>query len=234
MPRIRIVLVRAESAANVGACARVARNAAADGLDLVAPGDWRTVECWRSAWGAQEVLEQARVFGDLPSALADAGLTVAFTGRRPAGRRPADVREAAAEIAALGREERAALVFGPEASGLSNEELIVCGRTATIPSHPAQPSFNLSHAVAIASYEVFRAARRRGDAQAKRATHADKERLLALLRQGLEAIRALPPRRAEAAFADWRLLVQRADLTAKELKLLEHVARKMASARQGG
>jgi len=52
MARVRIVLVRPESAANIGACARVSRNSGAEGLDLVAaPGDWRTVECWRTAWG---------------------------------------------------------------------------------------------------------------------------------------------------------------------------------------
>jgi TrmH family RNA methyltransferase len=234
LPRVRIVLVRPESPANVGACARVARNTGAEGLDLVQPGDWRTIECWRSAWGAQDVLEQARVFDALAPALADAGRSVALTGRRPPGPHPVDVRAAALEIAAFGPDETVALVFGPEASGLSNEELVVCGRTATIPSHGAQPSYNLSHAVAIACYEVHRAGRRGHDQPPRRATHGEKERLLELLRQGLEAIRALPPAYAESSFADWRALVQRADLTAKELNLLEHMARRMAGARRDG
>ena len=234
MPRVRIVLVRPESAANVGACARVARNTGADGLDLVQPGDWRTLECWRSAWGAQDVLEQARVFDALAPALADAGRSVAFTGRRPPGPQPDDVRDAALEIAALRPDETVALVFGPEASGLSNDELIACGRAATIPSHDAQPSYNLSHAVAIAAYEVHRAGRNVHAEPPRRATHAEKERLLALLRPGLVAIHALPEANADRCFSDWRALVQRADLTAKELNLLEHVARRMAGARRAG
>jgi tRNA/rRNA methyltransferase len=232
VPRVRVVLVRPESAANVGACARVVRNTGAEGLDLVRPGDWRTVECWRSAWGAHEVLEQARVFDSLVPALAEAALSVAFTGRRPPGLQRSDVREAAAEIAGLGRDETVALVFGPETSGLTNDEVIACGRAATIPSHRAQPSYNLSHAVAIAAYEVHRAGRRGQDEPPRRATHAEKEHLLGLLRQGLEAIRALPPANAERCFADWRALVQRAEWTAKELNLLEHAARKMAGARR--
>ena len=234
MPRVRIVLVRPDSAANVGACARVVRNTGADGLDLVQPGDWRTVECWRSAWGAQEVLEQARVFDDLVPALAETARSVAFTGRRPPGPHPVDVREAAQEIAALGREEAAALVFGPETSGLRNAELVACGLAATIPSHGAQPSYNLSHAVAIAAYEVHRAGRRGHDQPPRRATHAEKERLLELLRQGLGTIHALPEANAEGYFADWRALVQRTELSARELKLLEHMARKMAGARREG
>jgi tRNA/rRNA methyltransferase len=230
LARVRVVLVRPETSANVGACARVVRNTGASGLDLVSPGDWRTVDCWRTAWGAHEVLEEARAFDGLAAALGGASIAVALTGRRPSGPPVADVREAAAEIAGLGREETAALVFGPETTGLTNDEIALCGRCATIPSHPAQPSFNLSHAVAIAAYEVLRASRRgEGDARA-RATHDQKERLLELLRAGLLAIEALPRTNTEGYFADWRALVQRSDLTAKELKLLEHAARKMRQA----
>ncbi len=235
MARVHFVLVRPETSANVGACARVARNTGAAGLDLVAPGDWRTVDCWRSAWGAHDVLEEARVFADLGSAVAGATVSVALTGRRPEGPPVVDVRDAAESIAGLGREDTAALVFGPEATGLTNGEIALCGRRATIPSHPAQPSFNLSHAVAIVAYEVFRASRR-GPAPepGPRATHEQKESLLALLREGLLAIEALPRVNSDGYFADWRAFVQRTDLTPKELKLLEHAARKMGRRGAGG
>jgi tRNA/rRNA methyltransferase len=229
--RVRVVLVRPETSANVGACARVVRNAGLSGLDLVAPGDWRTVDCWRTAWGAHDVLEQARVFPDLQAALAAVGMAVALTGRSRPGAPAADVREAASEVAGLGREDSAALVFGPETTGLTNDEIAACGRAATIPAHPGQPSYNLSHAVAIAAYEVFRASRPAGRRPGPWATHGQKEALLATLRKGLLAIEALPRANTDGYFADWRALVQRADLTAKELKLLEHVARKMVRAR---
>jgi tRNA/rRNA methyltransferase len=228
--RVRVVLVRPETSANVGACARVVRNTGAQGLDLVCPGDWRSVDCWRTAWGAHDVLEAARVFGDLGAALAGTAMAVAFTGRRHSGAGAADVRDAAAAIVDLGRDETAALVFGPETAGLTNDEITLCGRSATIPAHLAQPSFNLSHAVAIAAYEVHRASRRGAGEPKPRATHDQKEHLLARLREGLLAIEALPPVNTDGYFADWRALVQRTDLTAKELKLLEHVARKMAQA----
>jgi TrmH family RNA methyltransferase len=233
VPRVRVVLVRPETSANVGACARVVRNTGAEGLDLVAPGDWRTVDCWRSAWGAQEVLEQARVFDDLGSALRGAAMTVALTGRPSAGPPAADVRDAAAAVGGLGRDETAALVFGPETTGLAGDEVALCGRCATIPTHPAQPSYNLSHAVAIAAYEVLRATRRPpAAAPGARATHDEKERVLGLLREGLLSIEALPRANTDGYFSDWRSLVQRSDLTPKELKLLEHAARKMARSRR--
>lgn len=231
MPRVRLVLVRPETAVNVGACARVARNTGAAGLDLVRPGDWRTIECWRSAWGAHELLEQARVFDDLAAALAGAALAVALSGRRRAGG-PAleDVRDAVDAVAALGADETAALVFGPEASGLANEELELCGRVAMIPSHPGQPSYNLSHAVAITAYEVHRATRRLPAlTPPRRASHEEKQRVLELLGAGLRAIDALPPERESQGLAGWRALLYRCDLSPGELKLLEHAARRMAS-----
>jgi tRNA/rRNA methyltransferase len=230
--RLRVVLVRPETSANVGACARVVRNAGASGLDLVAPGDWRTVDCWRTAWGAHDVLERARVFPDLRAALAGAAMTVAFTGRRHPGAPASDVRNAAVAIAGLGREDTAALVFGPETTGLTNDEIAACGRSATIPAHPGQPSYNLSHAVAIAAYEVFRASRPGVRGAGSWATHDQKEAVLEKLREGLLAIGALPRVNTGGYFADWRGLVQRADLTAKELKLLEHMARKMVQVRR--
>lgn len=226
LPAVRIVLVRPETAVNVGACARVVRNTGAAGLDLVAPGDWRTVECWRTAWGAPNVLEEARVFPDLREALAGCARAVAFTGKRGRGAPRADVRDAAADVASLADDEVAALVFGPETTGLTGDDLALCGRTAAIPTHPDQPSLNLSHAVMIAAYEVFRAGRRE-DAPPRRATHDEKQRMLALWREGLLAREALPRRNTDGYFREWVELVSRADLTPREVRLFEHVARKM-------
>jgi TrmH family RNA methyltransferase len=230
LPRVRVVLVRAETPANVGAAARTVRNTGLSGLDLVAPGDWRTVECWRTAWGAQEVLEEARVFPDVASAVAEAGYVAGFSGRRDPGVAVLDVREMAAQVSSLAAEERVALVFGPETSGLTQQELALCGRRVRIASHSSQPSLNLSHAVMVAAHEVFRA-ERQPMMGTRRATHEEKERMLQTLREGLRAIEALPESDSDGYFQEWRALFQRADLTPKEVRLLEHMARKMATRR---
>lgn len=225
-PAVRVVLVRPETAANIGAAARIVRNMGLVGIDLVSPGDWRTLECWRTAWGAQEVLEQARVFLDLTSALAATTLAIAFTGKRDRCAAMDDVREAATLVAGLHADEAAALVFGPETAGLTREEMALCGRRAAIPAHVDQPSLNLSHAVIVAAYEVFRARAPAGPAP-RRATHDEKQAMLGLLREGLLALGALPHQNSDGYFLDWLNLFQRADLTAKEVRMLEHAARKM-------
>jgi len=226
LARVEVVLVRPDSPANVGAAARVVRNTGLHGLVLVAPGDWRTVECWRTAWGAHDVLEQSRVAPDLASAVAGAAYVAALSGRGRAGAPVVDVRDMGAEVAALAAEDAAALVFGPETTGLGDDELALCGRRVLIPADAAQPSLNLSHAVMVAAYEVFRASRRPAEAP-RLSTHAEKESMLALLREGLRAIGALPPANTDGYFQPWRTLFQRAALTPKEVRLLEHMARKM-------
>lgn len=230
--RVHVVLVRPENPENVGAVARAMRNTGLGELRLVRPGDWRTLECWRSAWGAHAVLEQARVFDELPPALAGASYVAALSGRSGCEAPPLDVRALAGEVAALGADEEACLVFGPESSGLTLAEIARCGRQARIPAHPDQPSLNLSHAVMVTGYEVFRAAPPAAGPAPRRATHDEKQALLALLREGLLALHALPRLHTGHAFRDWEALVQRTDLSPREARLLEHVARKMIGRRR--
>src|SRR5262245_21623157 len=165
-------------------------------LDLVDAGDWRTLDCWRTAWGAHELLEGAGVFQDLGAALAGAHYCAALSGKAPGRGSVLDVRAMAQEVAGLHEGETACLVFGPERNGLTDAELAVCGRRVLIPSHPQQPSLNLSHAVMVVAYELFRAVRpdAPGDQGPRRATHDEKSHMLTLLREGLSAIRALPAR----------------------------------------
>jgi tRNA/rRNA methyltransferase len=224
---LRIVLVRPEAPANIGAVARIARNTGVARLVLVSPGDWRSVECWRTAWGAHELLEQAQVASSLAEAVADCRYVAALSGRRDHGVPSLDVREMAQELAARPADEPAALVFGPETSGLTQEEMAACGRRVLIPAHPDQPSLNLSHAVMVAAYEVFRAAPRPRPQGARLATHEEKEAMLGLLREGLLALGALPWENTDGYFREWHALFSRADLTPKEVRLLEHMARKM-------
>ncbi len=224
--RVRVVLVRPETAANIGAVARVVRNTGLLGLDLVNPGDWRTVECWRTAWGAQDLLESARVFERLEQALGEAALAVAFTGKSDREAAIDDVELAAAQVAQISQTQAASLVFGPESSGLTRGEMALCGRRARIPAHPDQPSLNLSHAVMVAAYQIFRASVR-PIPQSRLATHEQKERFLSLLREGLVAVGALSATKGDGYFLEWRNLFERADLTPKEIRLLEHMAHKM-------
>ena len=228
MANTRIVLVRPEHAVNIGAVARIAANTGMAGLDLVAPSEWRTVECWRTAWGATDVLDRASVHETVRAALADSGYVVAVS-RRTADGVTHDIRDVAQDIAGLAPGITVSLVFGPETHGLAMDELALCGRVAHIPSHPAQPSLNLSHAVMVAAYEVFRASGAGvPDVRGSLATHAQKEQALAVLLEGLRAMHALDDAERRIYARLWRNLVERTDLSPREARLIAHMGRKLA------
>jgi tRNA (cytidine32/uridine32-2'-O)-methyltransferase len=204
------------------------RNAGLSELVLVQPGDWRTIDAWRTAWGAHDVLEGARVCATLAEAVADCTLVAAFTGRPQHG--PwLDVRDAAQQARA--HPGAVAWVFGPESSGLSDAEIASCGHAVCIPSDLAQPSLNLSHAVMVAVYELFRAAPASTVDGGELARHEEKQDALELLRTGLRAVGALPAQQERTRMAGWSALVQRMPLTPDEVKMLAHVARRMARRR---
>ncbi|MCY3739200.1 MAG: RNA methyltransferase [Gemmatimonadaceae bacterium] len=155
---ISIVLVEPAVPGNIGSVARVMRNTGLSRLTLVRPGDWRTPECEWMAHGSADVLDEARVVEDLEEAVTDCQIVIGTTHR--VGRFRVvddDYRASLAEAsgqAAAGR--RIAVLFGREKDGLSRSELVRCQRLIRIPSAVPHPSFNLSHAVLLVAYELFR------------------------------------------------------------------------------
>jgi len=188
MIRPAVVLVRPENTANIGSVARVMKNTGLSDLRLVDPSDWRTIETWRTAWSSQEILENAKVFQTLDEALRGSTMALALSGRDDEVV-VHDVREGVRQLGTAPEGAGTCLVFGPEQSGLTFEEMALCGRRATIPSHPAQPSYNLSHAVGITAYECFRLepAPRPGHL----ITYDERQKLAEEMEIGLRAVGAL-------------------------------------------
>jgi TrmH family RNA methyltransferase len=183
------------------------------------------------AWRAEDVLEQARVFDSLEEAISGSVYTAGLAGRPGARVEPISIRQMAEEVAALGKDDPVALVFGCESKGLSERELLCCQRRVRIPSNPAQPSLNLAQAVMVASYEVFMASAASPDPVSReRAETADTERAFGSLRDAMLAIGFLPVENPEARFVEWRELFGRAGLSPREVKLILALARRIKGA----
>ncbi len=235
MAVVRIVLVRPEHSANIGAVARAIANMGLSGLDLVSPGDWRTVEAWRMAWRAEDTLEQARVFDSLDQALDGSVYTAGLTGRSGGRVDPIAVRAMAEQIASLPSEAAVSLVFGPESKGLTEKDLLRCQRRVRIPSHSAQPSLNLAQAVMVTAYEVLVSGlepEASPSQHPKRAEQADVERALGSLRDAMLEIGFLPVENPEVRFVEWRELFGRAGVSEREVKLILALARRIRGARR--
>jgi TrmH family RNA methyltransferase len=157
-PTIRIVLVAPQHPGNIGAVARAMKNMALGELVLVRPRQFPDPEATARASGADDVLAAARVVATLEEALTGCGYVAATTSReRDQYFRVVDVREAAARIVAAARGAPAAVIFGAERTGLTNEELETAHALIRIPANAAYASLNLAMAVQLVAYELFRA-----------------------------------------------------------------------------
>jgi tRNA/rRNA methyltransferase len=231
---VRVVLVRPKVAANVGAVARVMRNFGLSDLVLVEPEADRDDPRGRLlATHAEDILDRARVVADFDAAVADC-LLVAGTAARTGGlfRRQA----VGAPDAILPRLLPAlaggpvALVFGPESSGLSNEQVARCHYLIHIPTDDAHPALNLAQAVAVCLYELRRAWRARTEPPPPPAPAADfatQEHMFMRLRTALEEIHFLYGEKADALMHALRHLLGRAGPTEMEVKLLLGLARQI-------
>jgi TrmH family RNA methyltransferase len=225
---LSIVLVRPLRAANVGAAARAMKNFGHRDLRLVAPGDLLADEARRGearalAWNAADVLDGAQTLATLPEALADLHLTAAATSRVEPGRDAATPREWAEEVARLPAGSRAGCVFGPEDSGLTNDELDRCRVRLRIPTRAEQPSLNLAQAVVVVAYETASAsvaghAPPRDDEPP--AAEGDVERLCAAARDVLLRAGYLNPQAPEHVLGELRRLLARSRPSSREVTLL--------------
>ena len=160
-----IILVRPQLAVNIGMCARAMANFGLSDLRLVNPREgWPRTGALRkgayaAAAGAVHLLEGAKLYDSLESAVADLNFVWATTAReRGQGKRivpPAIAMGEAARAFAAG--DKQAIMFGPERTGLDNDEIAIADALITFPVNPAYASLNLAQAVLLTGYEWFRA-----------------------------------------------------------------------------
>lgn len=159
---IKIVLVGTSHPGNIGGVARAMKNMGLAELCLVAPrGKFPHQDAnFRSA-GADDILEQAKIYERLEDAVADCTLVAGSSARSRHLPWPLlNPRELAGRLKQelAHPEHRVALVFGREDRGLSNEELHLCHLHVNIPCNPDFSSLNLAAAVQVLTYELRMAA----------------------------------------------------------------------------
>ena len=242
LERVDVVLVRPARPANVAAACRALKNMGLHRLTLVGTSAQAIpAEARALAYGAWDVLDGARSATTLAAAVDEASVVVGTTGRSAAAAWTA--RELAVRLGRSVKEERVALVFGPEASGLTGQELDLCSHLVHVPADPDQPSLNLAQAVLLVAYELRLASLAVSGSEAPRtrtaavaATAGEIETALADLRRALLAIGYLNPANPDAILSELRRLLVRARVTPRELALLRGMARQIgwASSRRPG
>ena len=154
--RPALVLVRPQMGENIGASARAMLNFGLDRMRLVAPRDgWPNPAAKAMASGAGRVLDDAQVFQTTAEAVADCELVLATTARERGLTAeilsPEEAAHRLHHVALQGR--KTAVLFGPEASGLENDDIARANALISVPVNPDFPSLNLAQCVLLMGYE---------------------------------------------------------------------------------
>lgn len=154
----RVVLVRPRNPLNIGAAARAWANFGLQEMAVVAPFEPTWKEARTSAVGGEKVIASACAFPSLAEAITGATVVIGTTtgARRLLDRDLLPLPDLAAWLRRRRAKGKAALLFGSEKTGLSNEDLSYCHALLRIPTTEDCPSMNLGQAVAVCAYELAR------------------------------------------------------------------------------
>ena len=226
-----IVLVQPQLGDNIGMVARAMLNFGLAELRIVAPRDgWPNPAAVAAASGAHGLLEAARLYDTTAKALGDLHLVYGTTARvRDMIKPVVTARQAARELRDAAAGTRTGVLFGPERSGLVNDDLALCDALLRVPLNPAFASLNLAQAVLLIAYEWFQAgddtAPRRLEPGAPGApTKAELAAFYARLEGYLDRSGFLRPvEKRPGMVRNLRNLFQRLTLTEQDLRTLQGI-----------
>ena len=235
---VKIILVEPAGPLNVGSIARVMKNFALKQLVLVNPQcDYLGEEATIMAVHAKDVLKKAISVPTLAQALQGCKRAIATTARDRDNAPLQNPREVLPWLLEP-QGQPAALIFGREDRGLSNEELNYAQKFMRIPTDAGYPSLNLASAVAISCYELSQSQQQKIDTQMLPESNfsTENKELAPLevveayyeqLESLLLSIEYLYPHTAASRMEKFRLLYNRAQLKTQEVAMLRGILRQM-------
>jgi tRNA/rRNA methyltransferase len=237
---LRWVLVETSHPGNVGSAARALKTMGFSDLRLIAPkiaGVAQTTEAIALASGAVDVLESSQETSSLESAVQDCTLVLGLTSRdREFGPPALNWQDARPLVeAAITGNQKVALLFGPERTGLDNDHLSLCTHRVWLDANPLYPSLNLAQAIMVCAFTLRESlAEDLGlevlDPNTEPVDFADPAAVAAMLehwREGLEAIGYLDPANPKKLMPRLQALFARTRLHKEEIDLLRGIAKQM-------
>lgn len=236
------VLIRPQMGENIGAAARGMWNFGLDRMRIIAPRDgWPNQKAVAMASGAGRLLDEAQIFEDTSAAIADCEYVYATTAR-PRGLTKlvltpeAAMRDARARIA---EGQKVAVMFGPERSGMENDDIARANAIISVPVNPAFASLNLAQCVLLTGYEWRREAvaveASRVDAAGDMAAQIEIEKLGEHYQDRLEAAGFFyPEHKAENMKVNLRNMWSRMPMTRADVQMLHGMMRQMVRWKERG
>ncbi len=234
-----MVLVAPQMGENIGAAARAMWNFGLDRMRLVGPRDgWPNPKAVAMASGAGRLLDEAAIHATTEDAVADLDHVYATTARRRGLTKPVlTPAEAMGDaLERIRRGQRVGFLFGPERSGLANEDVALAGTIVSIPTNPAFSSLNLAQSVLLLAYEWGRVTDLTPPAVNPEMERrpASRAEVTALTRRWEEALERAgwfwPEEKAEGMRLGLRNMLARLDLTDRDVRTLHGMVKALADA----
>ncbi len=215
---ISIVLWKPAHPGNLGAVARVMANFGFTKLILIDPECSIDQEAKNRAKHAQSILENVVISDE--KILERFDMLIATSGKLGSDYNIPRIPLTPAQLAENIGKYNCALVFGPEDSGLTNEQLKRCDLLVHIPASKEYPIFNLSHAVGILLYELFKKNEETTVSHISSATKKEKELLVEVIEKKLKTMEFTTEDKRETQRKLWKKIIGKSFLTKREAQSL--------------
>lgn len=151
------ILVKTQLGENIGACARSMKNFGFSKLHIVSPKiHFPNHKTKATSVGAYDIIDKAKVFDNVEKAIKTFNLVIALSARRRDINKKHISLQTFQKIIRKRQNLNIGLMFGPEASGLSNQDLSFSNYIMQIPTSSKFKSLNLSHSLTVICYEIFK------------------------------------------------------------------------------
>jgi len=152
MSSVSFILHKPQLSENIGACARAIKNFNFNKLSIINPKPmFPNDKIVATSVGAKEIIKNCKVFNNLETSIKNIDYLVATSSRfRNKNIKHINLND----LSKLDFNKKIGFLFGSEASGLSNNEIIHANCTMQIPTNPNFKSINLSHSVIIVAQVV--------------------------------------------------------------------------------
>ena len=151
------ILVKPQLGENIGACARSLKNFGFSKLHIVSPKQtWPNNKAKATSVGAYDIIKKAKIFNHTHSAIGNFDIVFSLSARkRDINKKHISINQFL-KIIKTKKNTKFGLMFGPEASGLSNYDLSLSNYVLQIPTSKKFKSLNLSHSLTVICYEIFK------------------------------------------------------------------------------
>ena len=155
--RFGFILVKPQIGENIGASARAIKNFGFSKLIIVSPKQtWPNAKAKATSVGAYDILQKSKIFSKTSEAIKNFDVIFSLSARKRDINKKHISFNQFHNIINTNNKTKFGFMFGPEASGLSNEDLSYSNYVLQIPTSKNFKSINLSHSLTIIAYEIFK------------------------------------------------------------------------------